>query len=201
MSHAKSRAGPYFVAVGLSCGFGVVDWAVVVLYLGVIVAVGLAARRRGGTGDDFFLAGRGMPMWAVSLSVLATALSAATFIGGPEQAYTGDLTYLATNVGALLAVIIVAVLFIPAYYRLGVTSVYGLLGRAYGPPARMAASVMFMIGRVFASGARLFMVALPFALVAFGSTRPAPLIASIVIIAAVAAAYTVGGGCMPHRFL
>jgi len=174
--------------------FGAIDWAVLVGYLLVVLAVGaLVARRRAG-GDDFFLAGRTMPMWAVSISVLATALSAATYVGGPQQSFGSDLTYLSSNLGGLLAVIVVATIFVPAFYRHRVTSIYEIIGHECGMPARLAASAMFMIGRVFASGARLFMVALPFSLVVFGDVRPSSLFPSILVIAAVAGTYTMVGG-------
>jgi len=174
--------------------FSLVDWVVLAVYLVIVAGIGVAASRRTRTGDDFFLAGRSMPIWAVAISVLATAISAATFIGGPQQAYTGNLTYLSANIGALIAVVIVAVVFVPAFYRHRVTSIYELLGHAYGPGVNRAASAMFMIGRVFASGARLFIVAIPFALVAFGDTSPGSLVVSIAIITIVATAYTAVGG-------
>ncbi|MCP3904734.1 MAG: sodium/solute symporter [Planctomycetes bacterium] len=174
--------------------FGAIDWAILVAYLLTVLAVGALVARRRAKGDDFFLAGRAMPVWAVSVSVLATALSAATFVGGPQQSYASDLTYLSSNIGGLLAVIVVATIFVPAFYRHRVTSVYEVIGHECGTPARLAASAMFMVGRVFASGARLFMVALPFSLVVFGDVEPSSLYASIVVIATVAALYTALGG-------
>ena len=170
------------------------DWTIVVTYLAIVVAIGFAVGRRPPSGDEYFLAGRTMPMWAVSISVLATSLSAATFVGGPEQAYRTNLTYLSANLGGLVAIVIVAVFFIPAFYRHGVTTVYELLGDRYGGAAQRAGSAAFMVGRVFASGARLFMVAIPFALVSFGTISPPALIASIAIIAAGATVYTMVGG-------
>ena len=174
-------------------GFSTADWLVVAAYLVIVVAVGIVAgrprRASSATSDEAFLASRSMPSWAVAISVVATSLSAATFIGGPQQAYVGDLTYFSTNLGGILAVLIVAFWFIPAFYRAGVTSIYELLGARWGPSPRRAASAMFMLGRVFASGARLFMVAIPFALVAFGETNAPSLIAAIVIIAIAATVY------------
>ncbi len=174
--------------------FAIADWIVLSGYLTVVVLLGVLVSRQKQAGDEFFLAGRRMPMWAVSISVLATSLSAATFIGGPQQAFSTDLTYFSANLGGLIAVMIVAVLFVPAYYRHNVTSVYELLDHRFGGSARTAASGMFMLGRIFASGARLFMVALPFALIAFGDISQKSLITSILIIAVAATAYTSIGG-------
>jgi len=174
--------------------FVLLDWIALGSYLAVVVAIGVWAGRGRNGGDDFFLGGRRMPLWAVAISVLATAQSAATFVGGPQEAYDGNLTYLAANLGGLIGVVIVAVFFIPAYYRHQVTSVYELIGHHFGGPAQRFASATFMVGRIFASGARLFIVAIPFALITFGDLAPASMIGSIVLIAAVATAYTITGG-------
>ncbi|TVQ54040.1 MAG: sodium:solute symporter [Phycisphaerales bacterium] len=172
-----------------------IDWMVLAGYVLLVVLIGLwASRRRGRDGDDYFLAGRSMPMWAVAISVLATAQSAATFVGGPQQSYAGDLTYFASNLAPIIAAIIVAIWFLPAFYRHGVTSVYELIGHEMGTGAQKTASAMFMIGRVFASGARLFIVAIPFSLVAFGDIEPNQLVLSILIIAIVATFYSLAGG-------
>ncbi|MHC4218081.1 MAG: sodium:solute symporter family transporter, partial [Planctomycetota bacterium] len=105
-----------------------------------------------------------------------------------------NLTYLSANLGGLIAVLLVAFVFLPAFYRRDVVSIYELLGQDFGLPAQRAASAMFMLGRVFASGARLFIVAIPFSLVAFGSLDPPALLASIVVIAVAATLYTLAGG-------
>ena len=59
---------------------------------------------------------------------------------------------------------------------------------------RGAASATFMIGRVFASGARLFTVAIPFSMVIFGDIEPSHLVLSILSLALVATIYTSIGG-------
>lgn len=176
--------------------FAPLDWTVLGVYLAIVTIVGLLAARKRSASNDFFLGGRAIPMWAVAISVLATAQSAATFVGGPQQSYAGDLTYLSANLGPLIAAFIVAFVFIPAFYRHNVTSIYELLGHEMGTKAQRVASGMFMLGRVFASGARLYIVAIPFAMVAFGGgeIEPIHLIASIIIITVVAALYSIAGG-------
>ncbi len=174
--------------------FSPADWLVVAGYLGVVLAIGAASGRRATGRDEFFLAGRSMPAWAVTISILATAQSAATFVGAPQQSYKGDLTYLSANLGALVAVVLTAVFFVPAFYRHGVTSIYELLGHELGTGSQKAASAAFMVGRVFASGARLFIAGIPFALVAFGDTQPRHLLLAIGLVSLVATGYTLAGG-------
>ncbi len=146
----------------LPLAFGPIDWLVVVLYLAGVMAIGaLFARKRGKGDDDYFLAGRSMPGFAVTLSLLATSLSAATFVGAPNDAYAGNLTFLILYVGNFLAVLIVAFIFVPRLYAAGTTTIYGHLGQKYGPAAQRAAGATFIVGRLLASGARLFLAATP----------------------------------------
>lgn len=174
--------------------FGWLDWLVLGAYFALLVITGIwLSRRQRGT-EDYFLAGRSMPAWAVAVSVLATSLSAATFLGGPQQAYDGDLTYLFATVGTIVAALVAAAWFIPAYYRHGVTTVYELLELRFGPAASLAASWMFMIGRVMASGARVYIAAHALAFIAWGDLSPGSLIAGIAILSAAGVLYTIVGG-------
>lgn len=171
-----------------------VDWVVVALYGGVVLTLGWVFSRRQSSDREFFLASRRMPAWAAAVSVVATSLSAVTFIGAPEAAYGGNLTYLATNLGAILAAVIVAALFVPAFYARDVTTVYGLLDEAYGRSTRRAASMMFLVGRVMASGARLFAASIPVSMMLFADIETPHLLLSIGLVALAAALYTVSGG-------
>ena len=180
------------------------DWVIlalsVILVLGIGAGVGLRRSRaakqadRADTERAFFLASNRMPWWAVSASVVATSLSAVTFIGGPEKAYNGNLTYLSATIGMLLGVVIVGFLFVPAYYRLGVTTVYEVLGDRYGLVTQRAASGAFLVGRVMASGVRLFVASTPFSLVVFGDLSASHLMLSIFAVALIACVYTSMGG-------
>ncbi|MGD9688319.1 MAG: sodium:solute symporter [Phycisphaerales bacterium] len=182
----------------LALAFTVLDWVVVGLYLGVLLVSGLVLARFEPKGaDDYFLGGRRMPVWAVAFSIIASTLSVATFLGAPEVSFRGDLTYLSTNIGGLLAVAVVAAFFIPAFYRHNCTTIYELLEQRFGAPARYAASAAFMLGRVFASGARIYIAAIPLAMLFFGDAHSQhwPALASAILaLSAVAVAYTLIGG-------
>lgn len=143
------------------------DWLVLAAYIVVLVLAGwwAARRSRASSASDYFLAGRHMPVWAIAISMLATAQSAATFIGVPQDAYDGSLTYLSASLGSVLAAVLLAACVIPAYYRAGVSTPYQLLTSAFGPSIKLAACVAYLIGRVFASGARIYVGAIPLMLV------------------------------------
>lgn len=179
-------------------GMEALDWTVLAGYVALLVASGIwFARRKTADTDDYFLGGRSMPAWAVAISIVATSMSAASFIGVPEAGYKGNLTYLATNIGMVLAAIVVAFVFIPAFYRSRVQTIYELLGTRFGPPAATAASVAFLLGRMMASGARIYIGAIPASIVIFGPDRgldPGNLVIAITILAAVGICYTLIGG-------
>lgn len=176
-------------------GLSIIDWGVLIAYFALVGWTGWWFSRREVSGArEYFLANRQMPMWAVAISVLATSTSAATFIGSPEEGYARNLTYLSTNIGGIIAVIIVATFFIPAFYKYNVTTVYDLLEIRFGHRAKQASSWMFMIGRVLASGARLFMAAIPLSLILFRETRDSQLIGAIAVLTIVGVLYTLVGG-------
>ncbi|MFN9973490.1 MAG: sodium:solute symporter family transporter, partial [Phycisphaerae bacterium] len=175
--------------------FSTLDWIVLLGYFALVAVTGWWFSRKELAGaKEYFLANRQMPMWAVAISVLATSTSAATFIGSPEEGYARNLTYLSTNIGGVIAVLIVAAFFIPAFYRHNVTTVYDLLEIRFGHEAKQASSWMFMIGRVLASGSRLFMAAIPLSLILFQETQDWQLIGAIVALTVVGVLYTLVGG-------
>ena len=100
------------------------------------------------------MGGRSLPTWAVLASMVATELSAATFLGVPDAAYSGSWTYLELAFGALLGKLAISIRVIPLYHRLGVVSIYQLLEGRFGPAAQRTAAVCFILGRLAASGVR-----------------------------------------------
>lgn len=178
--------------------FGRTDWAVLGAYLLILVGSGVWFNRKKQTStEDYFLGGRSMPSWAVAVSIVATSMSAASFVGVPDSSYAGNLTYLATNVGMVLAAVVIAFCFIPVFYRSGAQTIYGVLETRYGPAAKLSASLAFMLGRVLASGARIYIGAIPASMVLFGVDQGIEvqnLLVAISIMTAVGIAYTFIGG-------
>ncbi|MFC0446080.1 sodium:solute symporter [Pseudidiomarina halophila] len=170
------------------------DVLVFIAYGLVLLGSGWLFNRRNKSTQDYFLGGNKMPMWVVAISVLATSQSAATFLGGPDQGYRGDLTYLATNIGAFIAVGFVAIFLIPKFYQFKVYTVYELLEQRFGSAAKRQAGVMYLFGRIFASGARLYMAAIAVAMILFGDFDASSVIAATLIITLAGLLYTVYGG-------
>ena len=171
------------------------DWLIVAAYVAVIAvaAYGLG-RRRANDARDYFLASGAVPPWLAAISVLATTQSAATFLGGPDYGYRGDFTYLGANIAALLAAFVVARVFMPRFYAMDVTTVYELLGRRFGAGAMRAAGAMFLVGRVMAGGARLYLAAVAVSMLLFMSVSAGGVLTAAALLVTVAFAFSVRGG-------
>jgi SSS family transporter len=179
--------------------FGPLDWGIVGVYFALVIAVSFAVARKdktGGAAGEYFLGGRSMPTWAVAVSLVATMLSSATFVGVPDIAYNGDLTYLILNLGGIIAVFFVALVFVPVLYRAGTVTIYGFLAQRFGEDARLAVSCAFIFGRLLSSAARLFAAAIPLAQLIFHVGVPSlpQLLVAIVLIGVVGTFYATVGG-------
>jgi solute:Na+ symporter, SSS family len=182
--------------MGTLATFGAADWAVVAAYWLAMIYIGVIAARKDQNTEEYFLGGRSLPTWALAMSIVVTSLSAATFLGAPDSAYLGDISYLILNLGGFIAVFVVAILFVPRLYRAGTVTIYGYLDQRFGPGARIAVSSTFLFGRMLASGARLFMAGIPLCLLMFGAKDPArwQLILAICLIGLIGTFYTTAGG-------
>lgn len=174
--------------------FSFLDWSFFAAYLLILVVSGFWFNTKSQSSKDYFLAGNQMPIWLVGISVLATSQSAATFLGGPDQGYRGDLSYLATNLAGFIAAIFVAYFLMPKFYKQKVFTVYELLEQRFGERAKYQAGTVYLIGRLFASGARLYMAAIAVAMILFGDIQANHVLLSIALIASIGFAYTMYGG-------
>jgi SSS family solute:Na+ symporter len=137
------------------------DALAIVAYFAVVVGVGLAsARNRGDNMREFSVGSRQLPWWAVLASIVAAELSAATFLGTPAEGYhERNFLYAQLAIGTVIARIIVAYLFIRPFYDNNVVSIYEFLQIRFGVATRNAASAVFLVTRLLASGTRLYVAA------------------------------------------
>ncbi len=141
------------------------DFAELGAYFAAILAVGVSIGRGERTTHDFFLGGKRQHWFVVGLSIIATEVSALTFLNVPADAFQGDWTYLQMYAGAFVGRVLVVLLLLPAFYGGSVTTVYEYLGQRFGPWTRTTASLMFFASRIVGSGIRLLAASLAIALV------------------------------------
>src|SRR3989442_12317173 len=135
------------------------DYAILFVALAGLLLIGGAFTREQRDTSDFFLARRRIPWWAACLSFLATEISAVTIISVPATAYSENWEYAQFFVGSSLAKLVVAFLFIPAFYRHEVTTIYQFLAIRFGRATQVTASIFFFITRLAGSCVRLMAAA------------------------------------------
>jgi SSS family transporter len=165
------------------------DLIILVIYFCCLATVGYIFGRRERDTEDFFLGGRRIPWLAVCFSILATELSALTFIGVPADAYQADHAYIQFAFGSMLGRLGIALLFMPAFYGGRVTTVYEYLAQRFGAGTRNTATLFFFVTRLLASGVRLFGAS-----IAVSVVTGWPIIPCIGLMALFAMAYTGLGG-------
>ncbi|HET7341049.1 MAG TPA: hypothetical protein VFL90_06275 [Methylomirabilota bacterium] len=127
-----------------------------------MLAIGFGVRRRSRDTVDFFLARRSLPWWVASPSTVATEVSAVTLVALTAGTVRRTALLFAA---ATLARLVVVVLFIPAFYGHDDVTIYGLLGRRFGPLTRATAAGFFLLGGVILAAVRLMVAALLVAMV------------------------------------
>jgi len=179
----------------MESNFTVLDWMIFFSYFLILgLTTFLLSRVKVSNSREYFTGANTMPMFAVAISVLATSQSAATFLGGPEYSYKHDLTFVGFYFSALLAVLFVSTVLVPRFYAIQAITVYEYLGHRYGETSKRYAGMMFLVGRLFASGARLFIGAIAISMILFSDIQALHVAISILILMLGALGYTYFGG-------
>jgi solute:Na+ symporter, SSS family len=170
-------------------GLNSIDFAIIAVYLLGITLFGMRFRKRQRTLRDYFLAGRDIPWWAISLSIVAAETSTLTIISIPGLAYSTDMAFLQVAMGYIAGRIIISVLLLPHYFRGELFTAYELIERRFGTRLRTLTSGLFLLTRAAAEGVRVYAVSIVVS-IALGTGE----IASIAIITVLTLIYTFEGG-------
>ena len=138
-----------------------VDVAIIVFYFALVLGIGWYLRGQSNTGEDFFMAGREMTAWIAGLSFLSANLGSLELMGWAAAAYQYGI--LATHwywIGAIPAMLFLALVMMPFYYISKTHSVPGYLKLRYGEAARTLSSVSFAFMTVLMSGINMYSMAL-----------------------------------------
>ena len=133
-----------------------IDLVIIVAYLAGTVLFGAWFSRSQKDVKDYFVGGRSVPWWAIMGSIVATETSTVTFISVPGVAFTGNWTFLQLVMGYMVGRIVVSIVFVPAYFRGELLTVYQILGQRFGAGVKRLAAGLFLVTRSLADGVRLF---------------------------------------------
>jgi len=138
-----------------------VDVVIVVFYFALVLAIGFYLKGQANTSEDFFMAGREMTAWVAGLSFLSANLGALELMGWAAASYQYGI--LATHwywIGAIPAMLFLALVMMPFYYISRTHSVPGYLKLRFGESSRTLSAVSFAFMTVLMSGINMYSMAL-----------------------------------------
>lgn len=137
--------------------------AIVGSYFLVLILVGFWTAGKGDN-ETFFKAGGTSPWYLVAWGMIGASLSGVTFVSIPGAVGLGghnqQLSYMQVVLGYLLGYTIIALVLLPLYYRLRLTSIYGYLAERFGESSYYTGAAFFQLSRVIGSSFRLYLVAI-----------------------------------------
>jgi SSS family solute:Na+ symporter len=141
---------------------GIIDYIVVLIYIVSLFSLAIYSSNKFKkdhdeiTVDDQYLAGKSLTFWESLCSLIATEVSALTFVGIPAFAYTRDFTFIQVYFGAIWGRIIIAKIILPKLYDKGLT-VYGVMAKDKATTnGQRAVSLIYMLNKILAVGVRLY---------------------------------------------
>ena len=137
-----------------------IDFVIIALYFLMVLGIGYYLKNFTKTGEEFFMAGRDMSSWIAGLSFVAANLGALELMGWAGSAYQyGILAAHWYWIGAIPAMLFLAIVMMPFYYISKTHSVPGYLKLRFGEPSRLLAAVSFGFMTVLMSGINMFSMA------------------------------------------
>ena len=130
-----------------------VDYTILLAYTAFVIGIGFALRKYLKSSSDFLTSGRSIPAWVTGLAFISANLGALEVVGmAASGAQYGVATAHFYWVGAIPAMLFLAVFMMPFYYGSKARSVPEYLNMRFDGRVRCFNSISFAIMTVFASG-------------------------------------------------
>lgn len=152
--------------------FSTLNWVILIVFLLGTTVIGELVKNKDKGLDAFFKGGKNLPWWAVSLSLIATKTSVATFIAVPAFVFSlqGNLTYLQMTIGFALGNVLFVYVLLKEYYEENIYSPYDFIQKRLGVKISQLSRTFFMVGATMSQGVRLLGTALVLSVITGQST-------------------------------
>src|SRR5438477_2212003 len=164
-----------------------VDLVIIVFYFALVLTIGLYLKEQANTGEDFFMAGREMTAWVAGLAFLSANLGSLELMGWAGNSYKyGILAAHWYWIGAIPAMLFLALVMMPFYHICKTHSVPGYLKLRFGPGAQTISSISFAFMTVLMSGINMYAMAVVMRVVLGWDLNFSILVSSLTVAAYVA---------------
>ena len=138
------------------------DYSIIIIYILFFLGMGYFFKENKNS-NDYFLGGRSMGWFPLSLSTMATQLSAISFISAPAFVglkLGGGMKWLTFEFAVPLAMIFIMIVIIPPLFRSGVVSIYEFVEKRFSVSTRLILSIVFQISRALGTGVMVYTIAI-----------------------------------------
>lgn len=166
--------------------------SIILGYFGLLMLIGRLTAR-GADNASFFIGNKRSPWYIVAFGMIGTSLSGVTFISVPGWVEASQFSYMQMVLGYLLGYTIIALVLMPLYYRLNLTSIYTYLKDRFGQSSYRTGASFFLLSRTIGAAFRLFLVAGVFQKILFDAWN-VPFFVTVLITILLIWLYTYKGG-------
>src|SRR5699024_7112157 len=131
-------------------------------YFVLLIFIAYLTSRKSSDNDTFFIANRNSKWYLVAFGMIGTSLSGITFISVPGTVHTDAFSYFQFVLGNVVGYVIIALVLMPLYYKMKITSIYTYLEHRFGFWSYKTGAFFFLISRLIGAAFRLFLVAIVF---------------------------------------
>ncbi len=165
------------------------SFAIIASYILITLFLSYLVNRRYKTGGDFSTGGKQFGWFTAGVSILATYISAMTFVGMPGWVYSSGMEAMSVHLNYPIVIFFAVTFFVPIFYKLKLTSIYEYLELRFGVYARTINSIVFIVVQCISAGVILYAIALILIRV-----LPISISEAIIYISIFTALYTYAGG-------
>src|SRR6187431_1685874 len=136
-----------------------VDYLLIAVYFVFVLGIGVLAKRAVSSSIDFFLSGRSLPAWVTGLAFISANLGAIEIMGmSANGAQYGLPTMHYFWIGAVPAMLFLAVVMMPFYYGSKVRSVPEFMFKRFGTGAHLVNAISFALAQLLIAGVNLYLL-------------------------------------------
>jgi len=169
--------------------FGWINYAALIGYLALMLAVGCRFSARNKSTNDYFRGGQRVPWWAAGLSIYATVLSSITYMAIPAKAFATDWSFFFNTLSFPLMAPVIVLVYLPFFRKLDVTSAYEYLEKRFNLVVRWFGSLSFVSFQIGRMAIVLYLPAL-----ALATVSSLDVFACILLMSVLCIVYTMLGG-------
>lgn len=164
----------------------------VLIYVALLFCISRWTGRRA-TNATFFRADRRAPWYMVAFGMVGASISGVTFVSVPGMVMNTQMTYLQTCMGFIIGYVVVALVLLPLYYRLNLTSIYAYLGQRLGRYSYKTGAWFFLLSKLAGSAVKFYVVCIILQRFVFDAFA-VPFWLTVVVMVALIWLYTRRGG-------